>query len=88
MNTLEQRILKCIAEVLGIDTAAIAPAHHLERDLGTDSLDKLEIAMALESEFRCQIDDEQAQRLITVQNVIDHLRALHDPALDSEGGAA
>lgn len=85
-KTIEQRVAKCISEVLGIAPTEINPEQVLEADLGADSLDVLEIAMALEEEFDCQIDDDRAAELKTVQDVIGYMRGMH--AEESEGGAA
>ncbi|MFA6903359.1 MAG: acyl carrier protein [Gallionellaceae bacterium] len=70
---IEKRVIKVIAEVIAIESDQIKPESSLAGELNCDSLDMLEIAMALESEFSCSIDDEVALKLITVQQVICHM---------------
>lgn len=75
MNT-EKRVIKAIAEVIAVARDQIKPENSLAGDLGCDSLDMLELAMALESEFSCSINDEEALKLTTVQQVIDHMNVI------------
>lgn len=76
-NTLDQRVIRCIAEQLGdAEPHEIHPDHELAQDLGCDSLDIVELAMALEAEFDLRIDDERFGQLSTVQQVIDHVAEL------------
>lgn len=73
---LEKRVIKVIAEVIAVDRDQIKPESDLTGELNCDSLDMLEIAMALEEEFSCGIDDEEALKLTTVQQLIDHMNAI------------
>lgn len=71
----EQRVKQVIATQLGILAADIKNANHLADDLGADSLDEIEIVMALEDEFEIQIEDDDADKIKTVQQAIDYLTA-------------
>lgn len=73
---LEKRVIKVIAEVIAVDRDQIKPESDLTGELNCDSLDMLEIAMALEEEFSCDINDEDALKLTTVQQVIDHMNVI------------
>ncbi len=73
--TIEKRVNKIIAEQLGVIENEINPENNLTDDLGADSLDKVELVMALEDEFEIQIKDDDADRCDTVQQVIDLIKA-------------
>ena len=70
MENIEQRIKKIVAEQLGVNEAEVKNESSFVNDLGADSLDTVELVMALEEEFDCEIPDEQAtqskKRLITL----------------------
>lgn len=73
MENLEARVKKVIAEKLGVDEASVKnPASFID-DLGADSLDTVELVMALEEEFNVQIPDEDAEKITTVQQAIDYV---------------
>lgn len=72
-ENLQQRILKVLAETLDSNPATIKPEHELKQDIGCDSLDCVEIMMALEEEFEIEIDDDKFEKLTTVQHVIDYV---------------
>ena len=76
-DAVRQRIQQIIADQLGVPVGKITPEARLVRDLGADSLDVVELIMALEEEFAIEIRDEDAQKLVTVQDLqdyIDHAR--------------
>lgn len=73
---IEKRVIKVIAEVTAVERDQIKPESDLTGELNCDSLDMLEIAMALEEEFSCGINDEDALKLTTVQQVIDHINVI------------
>lgn len=73
MSNVEQRVIKIVAEQLGLATGEVKPSHHLIDDLGADSLDSVELVMAIEDEFTIEIDDDTAEKLTTVQSIVDHL---------------
>ena len=75
MENLEQRVKKIVAEQLGVNEADIKNESSFVDDLGADSLDTVELVMALEEEFECEIPDEQAEKITTVQQAIDYVKA-------------
>lgn len=75
MDDLEQKVKKIIAEQLGKDVENIKNEASFIEDLGADSLDTVELVMALEDAFKVQIPDEQQENLRTVQQAIDFIRA-------------
>ena len=75
MENLEQRVKKVVAEQLNINEAAIKNESAFIDDLGADSLDTVELVMALEDEFGVEIPDDQQEKLRTVQNAIDFIVA-------------
>lgn len=75
MDNLEARVKKVIAEKLGVDEATIKNESSFVDDLGADSLDTVELVMALEEEFNCQIPDEDAEKISTVQLAIDYVKS-------------
>ena len=70
---LKERILEIISNQLGIDETEITPEANVVDDLGADSLDVVELVMALEEEFNLEIPDEEAGRIINVQNIFDYM---------------
>ena len=75
MDNIEQRVKKIVAEQLGVNEADIKNESNFVDDLGADSLDTLELVMALEEEFECEIPDEDAEKITTVQQAIDYVNA-------------
>ena len=75
MDDLEQKLKKIIAEQLGKAVEDIKNEASFIEDLGADSLDTVELVMALEDAFKVQIPDEQQENLRTVQQAIDFIRA-------------
>jgi len=74
MSNIEQRVKKIVKEQLGIDDKGnIANDASFVDDLGADSLDTVELVMALEEEFECEIPDEDAEKITTVQQAIDYV---------------
>lgn len=76
MSNIEQRITKIVAEQLGVPEADVKLTQHLQDDLGADSLDSVELVMALEDEFELEIEDTVAEKLTTVQSIVDYLTPL------------
>jgi len=68
-----ERIRTIIAEELDVDKASIEPRSKLADDLGADSLDAVELIMAIEEEFDVEIDDNDATKIKTVQDIVDYL---------------
>lgn len=75
MSDIEQRVKKIVAEQLGANEAEVSNASSFVDDLGADSLDTVELVMALEEEFDCEIPDEEAEKITTVQQAIDYVTA-------------
>src|SRR5215212_5236607 len=75
MDNLEARVKKIVAEQLGVAEADIKNESSFVEDLGADSLDNVELVMALEEEFECDIPDEDAEKITNVQQAIDYVKA-------------
>ncbi len=73
MENVEQRVHKIVAEQLGVSEAEVKDESSFVDDLGADSLDTVELVMALEEEFDCEIPDEEAEKITTVQQAIDYI---------------
>ena len=73
MENIEQRVKKIVAEQLGVNESEIKTESSFVDDLGADSLDTVELVMALEEEFECEIPDEEAEKITTVQQAIDYV---------------
>ena len=72
---VEDRIKKIIAEQLGVEEDEVVPEASFVEDLGADSLDTVELVMALEEEFDIEIPDEDAEKIKTVQDVIQYIES-------------
>jgi len=75
MENIEQRVKKIVAEQLGVNEADIKIESSFVDDLGADSLDTVELVMALEEEFECEIPDEEAEKITTVKQAVDYIVA-------------
>jgi acyl carrier protein len=75
MENIEQRVKKIVAEQLGVNESEIKNESSFVDDLGADSLDTVELVMALEEEFECEIPDEEAEKITSVQQAIDYINA-------------
>jgi len=75
MSNIEERVKKIIAEQLGVKEEEVVNSASFVEDLGADSLDTVELVMALEEEFETEIPDEEAEKLGTVQDAIDYIVA-------------
>jgi len=75
MENIEQRVKKIIAEQLGVSEGDIKAESSRVDDLGADSLDTVELVMALEEEFETEIPDEDAEKITTVQLAIDYVKS-------------
>ena len=73
MENIEQRVKKIVAEQLGVNESEIKTESSFVDDLGADSLDTVELVMALEEEFECEIPDEEAEKITTVQQAVDYI---------------
>ena len=75
MSNIEERVKKIIIEQLGVKEEDVKNAASFVDDLGADSLDTVELVMALEEEFDTEILDEEAEKITTVQAAIDYITA-------------
>jgi acyl carrier protein len=75
MADVETKVKKIISEQLGVPESDVKPEASFVNDLGADSLDTVELVMALEEEFSVEIPDEDAEKIATVQNAIDYIKA-------------
>lgn len=74
MSTVEDRVKNIIAQQLGVDPKDVKPDSSFIDDLGADSLDTVELVMALEEEFNAEIPDSDAEQLTTVQKTIEYIK--------------
>ena len=74
-NNIEERVKKIIIDMLGVKEEDVVPEASFVNDLGADSLDTVELLMALEEEFNTEIPDEEAEQINTVQAAIDYIKA-------------
>ena len=75
MSNIEQRVKKIVSEQLGVKEEEIQNSSSFVDDLGADSLDTVELVMALEEAFECEIPDEDAEKITTVQQAIDFVNS-------------
>ncbi|AAR34978.1 acyl carrier protein [Geobacter sulfurreducens] len=73
MSSIEKRVKEIVAEQLGVDEAQVTNDASFMDDLGADSLDTVELVMALEEEFDIEISDEDAEKIQNVQDAIDYI---------------
>ena len=74
MTTFD-KVKKIVAEQLGVDEAEVKPDASFANDLGADSLDTVELVMALEEEFAVEIPDEEAEKIVTVQDALNYINS-------------
>lgn len=73
MSSIEERVKKIVAEQLGVKEEEVSTEASFVEDLGADSLDTVELVMALEEEFETEIPDEEAEKITTVKLAIDYI---------------
>ena len=71
---VEERVKEIIVEQLGVEENDVVPTAKFIEDLGADSLDNVELVMALEEEFECEIPDEEAEKIGTVGDAIKYIK--------------
>jgi len=74
MSSVEDRVKKIVVEQLGVKEDEVKPEASFVDDLGADSLDTVELVMALEEEFETEIPDEDAEKITTVQEAISYIK--------------
>ena len=75
MSSIEERVKKIVVDQLGVKEEDVTPNASVVDDLGADSLDTVELVMALEEEFETEIPDEEAEKITTVQQAVDYIKA-------------
>ena len=75
MSDIEERIKKIVVEHLGVEESKVVNNSSFIDDLGADSLDTVELVMAFEEEFGCEIPDDAAEKILTVKDAIDYIKA-------------
>jgi acyl carrier protein len=75
MSNIAERVNKIIVEQLGVEEGKVVPEASFVEDLGADSLDTVELVMALEEHFETEIPDDDAQKILTVKDAIDYVTA-------------
>ncbi len=76
MSDIEARVRDIVVEQLGVDADEVTPDASFIDDLGADSLDTVELVMALEEEFECEIPDESAEKITTVKEAVDYINSV------------
>ncbi len=74
--SIEDKVKKIIVEKLSVDLEEVVPEASFVDDLGADSLDLVELIMSMEEEFAIEIPDEQAEKLVTVQDALNYIQTL------------
>lgn len=74
LSTISERVKKIVVEQLGVKEAEVSDQASFVDDLGADSLDTVELVMALEEEFDLEIPDEEAEKIRTIQQAIDYIK--------------
>jgi acyl carrier protein len=75
MSSIEERVKTIVVEQLGVKPEQVVPEASLIDDLGADSLDTVELVMALEEEFETEIPDEEAEKIRSVGQIIEYIKA-------------
>lgn len=78
MSTIEEKVKKVVVEQLSVKEEDVSPESAFVEDLGADSLDTVELVMALEEEFAAEIPDEDAEKITTVKDAIDYITKLQN----------
>ncbi|MEK9827113.1 MAG: acyl carrier protein [Alphaproteobacteria bacterium] len=73
MSDTADRVKKIVVEHLGVEESKVTENASFIDDLGADSLDTVELVMAFEEEFGCEIPDDAAEKIVTVKNAIDYI---------------
>ncbi|MGA9378081.1 MAG: acyl carrier protein [Phormidium sp.] len=74
------KVKKIVADQLSVELSEVKPEANFQNDLGADSLDTVELVMALEEEFDIEIPDEAAEKILTVQEAVDYINDKKDKA--------
>ncbi len=74
MSNISDRVKKIVIEQLGVEASQVTEEANFVEDLGADSLDTVELVMALEEEFGCEIPDDAAEKIVTVKQAIEFIQ--------------
>jgi acyl carrier protein len=74
MSDISERVKKIVVEHLGVDEGKVTEEASFVDDLGADSLDTVELVMAFEEEFGCEIPDDAAEKILTVKDAIEYIK--------------
>lgn len=75
MSNIQEKVIDVITEQLGVEKSKVVPDASFVEDLGADSLDTVELVMALEEQFDTEIPDEEAQKILTVKDAIAYVES-------------
>ncbi len=75
MSDVADRVKKIVVEHLGVEESKVVENASFIDDLGADSLDTVELVMAFEEEFSCEIPDEDAEKILTIKNAVDFIQS-------------
>ena len=75
MSEIQDQVKKIVVDHLGIDESKVIPEAKFIDDLGADSLDTVELVMAFEEEFGCEIPDDAAEKIVTLKDAVSYLSA-------------
>ena len=73
MDDVAERVKKIVVEHLGVEESKVTDTASFIDDLGADSLDTVELVMAFEEEFNCEIPDDAAEKILTIKDAIDYI---------------
>ncbi len=74
-DNIQEKVTEIIVEQLGVSADQVKPESKMIEDLGADSLDAVELVMAVEEEFGIEVPDEEAEKLVSVSDIISHVEA-------------
>jgi acyl carrier protein len=77
MSDIEDKVKEIIVEQLGVNADQVTPEAKMIEDLGADSLDAVELVMAIEEEFGIEVPDDEAEKLVKVGDIIDHVEKVN-----------
>lgn len=77
-GNIEAKVKEIIVEQLGVNADQVKPEAKMIEDLGADSLDAVELVMAIEEEFGIEVPDEEAEKLVAVGDIISHVKKLNE----------
>jgi acyl carrier protein len=82
-DRLKERVKEIVVKNLNVREDQVVDEARFSEDLGADSLDTVELVMALEEDFKCEIPDTDAEKLRTIKDVIDYLQAQNNPSINA-----